>query len=175
MRDIVDAASSYQSIRTAEIILKYKEPKRDSSSPPNVLWFHGATGTGKTREAFVLAGEDYWVSAERGEWFDGYDGQSVAIIDDFRKAWCSFSTLLRLLDRYPLRVMVKGGSRQWRPSTIIITCPWPPETLFASRSDEDIGQLTRRISEVRLFGEELVPPPADFSAGACAPHFRAPR
>jgi len=47
-------------------------------------------------------------------------------------------------------------------NTFYITCPLRPEMLFASlaaRDDGRILQLTRRITEVRLFGEEPEPAP----------------
>jgi len=163
--EIIDVASSYQSVRTAELLLKYKEKARDPSVVPDVRWYHGQTGTGKTRAAF----EEFphaWVSACDGTWFDGYDHHTAVVLDDFRKGWCAFATLLRLLDRYPYRVMVKGGSRQWVPTVIIITCPWAPDVLFESRSGEDVGQLMRRITSVKLFGEEPTPPPTSYGADA---------
>lgn len=170
--EIIDVSTSYQSVRTAELLLKYKEKTRDPNTPPDVRWYHGQTGTGKTRAAF----EEFpnaWVSACDGVWFDGYDHHSVAIFDDFRKGFCSFAILLRLLDRYPYRVMVKGGSRQWVPSVIIITCPWAPDVLYESRSGEDIGQLMRRITTVKLFGDEPTPAPERFDPSAArASHFR---
>lgn len=158
---IIDVATSYQSVRTAELIKKYKEKPRDPNHPPDVRWYHGKTGTGKTRAA-VSEFPDAWLSACDGQWFDGYDGHACAVIDDFRRGFTSWSSLLRLLDRYPYRVMVKGGSRQWVPSVIIITCPWAPQVLYDSRSSEDIEQLMRRITTVRLFGDEPTPPPEKF-------------
>jgi uncharacterized protein YdaT len=41
MREIIPIATSVQSIRMAEICLKYYEPKRDWK--PHVEWFYGAT------------------------------------------------------------------------------------------------------------------------------------
>jgi len=159
--EIIDVATSYQSIRAAEILMKYMEKPRDPSSPPDVCWYHGKTGTGKTRAVF----EEFpsaWVSAIDGAWYDGYDHHGVACLDDFRKSFTPFNTLLRLLDRYPYRIMNKGGSRQWVPRVIIITCPWAPDVLYDGRSGEDLGQLMRRITEVRLFGDEPTPPPEKF-------------
>lgn len=67
----------------------------------------------------------YRVSAPNSKgaqlWFDGYLGESVAVFDDFRPWWCRFDYLLALLDRYPIRVPVKGGFVNWIPEIIIIT------------------------------------------------------
>lgn len=152
MGDIIEVATGYQSLKGAELMLKYIEPNRDAgSAPPTVLWFWGPTGCGKSRLAF----ESYpnaWVASTNLDWFDGYDGHDEVILDDFRADWCKFSWLLRVLDRYPLRVPVKGGFRAWVPKVIVVTAPVPPRLAYRGKSsDEDVQQLCRRITEVREF------------------------
>lgn len=117
---------------------------------PMVWWLHGPTGTGKTRLVFTI--ETYepkalWVSGDDLRWFDGYEGQHAAVFDDFRGDMCKLRWLLRLLDRYPVRVQVKGGHRQWRPKRIYITSAKSPEECYAA-DDEKLAQLTRRIDRV---------------------------
>lgn len=138
------------------------QPKRDA--PPKVIWLHGPTGTGKTRCAFEsgtrLAGSDgdVWISSGGLRWFDGYDGQPVAIFDDFRAKDVKFAFLLRILDRYPMSVEFKGGFVNWCPKYIFITCPDTPELCFATRQQykpEDINQLKRRITQVIGITNEL--------------------
>jgi Adenylylsulfate kinase and related kinases len=129
--------------------LKYLEPKRRSK--PTVLWFHGETGTGKSKLARELSEEldkNAWWSGKTLDWFEGYDQHSCVVIDDFRPDQCEFAFLLRLLDRYPLRVPVKGGSREWVAETIIITAPEAPEVLFRGLLNEKVEQLLRRIDRV---------------------------
>lgn len=73
------------------------------------------------------------------------------VIDDFRADFCKFHVLLRLLDKYPYVVEVKGGSRQWLAEEIFITAPMHPRDAYAHRSDEDIKQLLRRITTITHF------------------------
>lgn len=128
------------------------EPRNES---PKVIWIYGPTGVGKTRVSVEFAnkhyGGEFWMSAGSLQWLDGYDGQPVAIIDDFRGKHCTFSFLLRLLDRYPFRVPFKGGFVEWVPKVIFITCPYSPEEVFEVRGKhlpEDLHQLNRRITRV---------------------------
>ncbi|AXH77905.1 MAG: helicase [Violenivirus raptis] len=148
MRDIVSSATSFQSIRIAEVNMKYFEPRRDWL--PEVYWFYGASGTGKTRQAYEMC-EDPYVCMATNKWWEGYDGHEDVIIDDYRRDFSTFSILLKLLDRYEFRVECKGGSRQLRAKRIIITSPRHPVDTWEGRTGEEIKQLTRRIKEIKEF------------------------
>lgn len=142
-------------------------PPRDGK--PFVFWIHGPTGVGKTRIAFKCArallrlrnisDQDCWISSGGLRWFDGYDGHTAVILDDFRaKHVTSFAFFLRLLDRYPMAVEFKGGFVAWTPSFIFITSPKSPKECFAKRGEfipEDIAQLDRRICESFEIDEPL--------------------
>lgn len=121
-----------------------------------VYWYWGPTGTGKTRAAFEESPDAYWKSSAH-HWWDGYDGLSDVIIDDYRCSFSTFNELLRLLDRYPYQAQVKASTIQVNAKRIFITAPKPPEEMWASRTEEDLAQLTRRIENVKYFapvGEE---------------------
>lgn len=152
MTEIVMSIDSYQAIKVAETMLKYIEPKRNWQ--PEVFWIYGPTGTGKSRFAFEAC-TDPWVSGETSKWFEGYDKHEDVIFDDFRKDFCSFSTLLRLTDRYPYRIECKGSSRQFLAKRIFITCCFAPHNAFSVK-DEDLQQLGRRITEIIYISAEGV-------------------
>ncbi|CAF3337911.1 unnamed protein product [Rotaria socialis] len=114
---------------------------------PEVYWLWGKSGTGKTRQV-VEKEPDLWISGETLKWWDGYEGQEAVLFDDFREDQCSFVWLLRLLDRYPVTVQTKGGTRQFCSKRIYITCPRTPEKEFAFIMNEEIKQLLRRIKSV---------------------------
>lgn len=137
-----------QQLRFAEGLSKYM-PLRQRDVP-EVIWLWGATGTGKTKTAFEICGEDTWVNNGGLRWFDGYDEHENVIFDDFRSEHCEFEFLLRLLDRYPLRVEVKGGYVNWVPKRIVVTAPYKPEEMFGFLGEiENLKQLLRRITEIR--------------------------
>lgn len=110
-----------------DIFLFTKESQKKVK--PYVIWLAGETGCGKTRLATSI-NEDFWISSKKLDWFDGYQGQKVAIFDDFRKGDTEFQWFLRLLDMYPINVPVKGGFAYWNPLAIIITCPRTPTSEF---------------------------------------------
>lgn len=123
-------------------------PKRSHKSI--VYWYWGPTGTGKTRAASEESPDAYWKSSAH-QWYDGYDGLSDIIIDDYRPSFSTFNELLRLLDRYPYQAQIKGGTVQVNAKRIFITAPKSPADMWASRTEEDLAQLTRRIENVKYF------------------------
>jgi len=149
MKEIVLEVNSFQAIRCAELVKKYVETQRNFKT--YVYWFYGPTGGGKSRCAQEMFPEAYWCMST-GKWWEGYDGQEVVVINDYRKDFCKFHELLNLLDRYPMRVECKGGSRQFTSKTIVITTPKDPVTTWENRTDEDLGQLMRRIDNILFFG-----------------------
>lgn len=154
MAEVVDNAINPSQVRMAEIYLKYHEKCRDWK--PEVRWYHGSTGSGKTRAAREWLEKDIYTCLDNIKWWEGYDAHESVLIDDFRKDFCKFHQLLKLLDRYEYKVEVKGSSRQLLAKKIAITCPYPPDKVYETR--EDVQQLLRRIDEVILIGKPVVDP-----------------
>ena len=151
MRDVIDIATSIQSVKMAEQILKYKELVRNFE--PEVYWFYGATGTGKSKTASEMCNpEDTYYCLGTIKWFDGYDAHSDVVIDDIRSNFSTYAEFLRLIDRYPYKVEVKGSTRQFLAKRIFITSPYHPVELW--KNIEDKTQLIRRLKEIRKFGNE---------------------
>lgn len=137
---------SLKNWRTAEKWLTYNESKRPIA-PIKVIVLWGETGVGKTKNVYDRYDTRTEVfSPVSYKWWDGYDGHKTILLDEFRSDWCSFHHLLRLIDIYPLKVEVKGGSREAQWDTIFITSNRPPHEWY--HTTEDTQQLLRRITEV---------------------------
>jgi DNA polymerase III delta prime subunit len=149
-------------------LISIRDRKR-SKPAPKVYWLCGATGTGKTSSAFAIARSVFgdsqtWISSTNLEWYDNSGGKRAVIIDDLRSYTIRFNFLLRLTDKYPLEVPVKGGFTSWKPDVIFITTPHQPDiTTFPKKQSlnglEDIKQLLRRITRVFDFTDRttLIP------------------
>jgi hypothetical protein len=112
---------------------------------PEVYVYWGDTGTGKSRRAFAETESPYVHSG--GQWFDGYSGESDVIFDDFGGSEFKLTYLLKLLDRYPMRVPIKGGFVNWCPKKIFITSNYCPKDWFPNAKDEHVKALFRRITK----------------------------
>lgn len=116
--------------------------------PPQVTIIWGPTGLGKTYVAYDNHPiEDIHKMEGTYQWFDGYQGQPVIIFDEFRSQ-LKIAYLLQLLDRYPMKVPVKGSFTNWLPTHIYITSNIDPELWYPNVSPESRAALKRRITKV---------------------------
>jgi len=147
MLDIIDQASSLQSIRTAEVLFKYLDRPRTQMT--ELHWIYGPTGTGKSHRAHELAGPEAFTPVS-AKWWDGYDRHENVVIDDCRWDWFEpiggFAGFLRMVDKWPYKVESKGASRHLVAKRIFITCPCAPEAFWNNVTDESLAQFQRRIT-----------------------------
>lgn len=114
--------------------------------------FHGLTGTGKSRCVYDMFGKDLWTFVDdKGQWFDGYSGQTSALLDDFDGKSIPLTFFLKILDRYPLRVPVKGNFVNWRPKRIFITSNVPPSAWYPDSIPAHRDALSRRLDVIVEF------------------------
>lgn len=112
-----------------------------------VIFLIGSPGTGKTRWAYENYPELY--SKPDGQWWDGYTGQDTILLDDYYGD-IPYSTFLKVLDRYPLNLPVKGGFVGARYTTVIITS----NKSFTQWYLESNNAIKRRIHQIINLDEE---------------------
>ncbi len=112
----------------------------------------GPTGLGKTRKAFD--NEDVFRTPAKGgthTWYDGYDGHTVAILDDFTGEM-PLKELLIMTDIYQHRVEIKGNYIEWEPKKIIFTSNYVPRKWYKwEEREESYSALSRRFTHVFEF------------------------
>lgn len=113
-----------------------------------VVVFIGPTGTGKTRLAHHLWPELFVksVASDRSLWMDGYEGHRAVLIDDFHGPEIPLPTLLRLLDRHPVDVPVKGGHVNFAPHVVVITSNVELGNWYPTANLDHVAALRRRVT-----------------------------
>lgn len=122
-----------------------------------VYVFWGDPGTGKTRSVYESEGYDRVftlnTSSSGAVWFDGYGGEPVLLIDDFR-GWIKFNEFLKILDKYPLRLPIKGSFDYAAWTRVYVTSNHDPEDWYRSESGHCYPALRRRFTRVEHFGSD---------------------
>lgn len=167
--DLLNKVDSMLALNIGKQLLSFTTPVDRSDTPPHIFWIHGPTGCGKSRMVYEFAKAlnkkleySMWTSFGTSfKFYDGYYGQEIVLFDDFRPSGAYFSSLLRITDRYNVRVEVKGGSTWWIPKFIFFTGPKSIEEAFTTCDHafadgfnrfkggegvgEDIQQFRRRV------------------------------
>lgn len=113
--------------------------------------YYGPPGTGKSRLASShgLFFQRGLFRKPPGRWWDGYRGEGTVLLDDFRGSSCSFTDFKLCVDRYPLRVEVKGSSCPLGATRFLITSNYLPTDWWAQEVvGSHVEAITRRIDDV---------------------------
>ena len=122
-----------------------------------VEFVHGETETGKTRYAVEKFPEAYVINGFDLKWFDGYNGETELIIDEYNND-INITKLLKLLDGYQCRLPVKGSFNYANWNKVIITSNLTPDELHNQAKPAHKRALMRRIHKINKFekvAEEL--------------------
>jgi len=112
-------------------------------------WWHGETGTGKSRTLWSLYPVHFQKSLNK--WWDGYQGQEVVAIEEWSpKNECTSSQLKIWADRYPFSAEIKGGTLQAiRPSKIIVLSNYSIDECFVN--SQDLEPIKRRFKVKKFY------------------------
>lgn len=126
--------------RGLTLLHQMTQPTRQTLTTLTIYW--GPPASGKSTKAFS---QDLYPYSKPPDcrWWDGYMGQSTVILDDFTPDQIPLQTMLRLADRFPLQLEVKGGMVQFLATRIIITANTDPTLWY-----KGAPQWLRRITEV---------------------------
>lgn len=147
IRDNAKVAVRYH--RGLQVIRNAQWDERCLEAAPEVIVYVGGAGVGKTRAAMAEWGEErryVWQPAQ-GMWFDGYDGEKILVLDEFR-GHIPYEMLFVMLDRYGCRLQVKGSMIELQADRVVITSPLHPRDWYEFDGTDCYSQLERRITKV---------------------------
>lgn len=121
---------------------------------------HGKTESGKTRSVYDRHdSEDIFSFGDVNGWFDGYNEEPIILCDEATYDPVTNELMgqplrwwLKFLDRYPMRLPVKGGSCAHKGKAIYLTTNQDPKrewwtTVTAMRANA----FWRRITSIKEF------------------------
>lgn len=145
----------YKAVQHVRQMAAFDKPTRTEDL--QVILFYGPPGLGKTRHAYEEAPDLYAIPLGKQLWFDNYCAEKDVLIDDFSGNLRLVDTL-RMLDRYPVQVPIKGGHVWWCPTRIYVTSNVHPRNWYDySQRKDSYRALTRRFSRVVMFSEDQEP------------------
>lgn len=117
----------------------------------SVNCFWGKSGSGKSHRAFTEAAElgTFYIKSSTTKWWDGYKGETVVIIDEFRGA-IAIEHLLKWFDKYPCFVEEKGGQLALRATIFYVCTNKEPALWYPGLDEETFGALLRRMTIVHF-------------------------
>lgn len=163
LQDALTRGSSPQEIATNHFDLWLRYPRiyerwntdvilpRSQAQSTSCTVLYGSPGTGKS----------FWVSEfvpggyrkPIGFWYDGYRGERAIILDDFRGHSMSHTEFKLLVDRYPLRVQIKGSFCHMAATDFYITTNYRIEEWWDKEKigTHGVAAIARRITRVLYF------------------------
>ncbi|MCD8224461.1 MAG: hypothetical protein LUC99_06395 [Clostridiales bacterium] len=151
----------YYDSRYTTIIKNMYFDKRNADTPfkreVNVHWLTGESGSGKTGIIFELIkkyGEsDVYLVSDYQNPFDGYAGEAVIILDEYR-GQLPYATLLGMLEGYKKEIHCRYANVVGLWTEVYISTVKTPEAVYAKmiekedEKDDPIGQLLSRIADI---------------------------
>jgi len=123
----------------------------EREEPPVCIVICGPTGTGKSSYVRDHASDSQFWKSPDNEWWDGYCGQEDVVLDDFY-GWLKFHYMLRLLDRFPFNVQIKGSFTPFLAKVVWITSNRPPNMWWKNK-DDLWASFERRVQRWGYFDE----------------------
>jgi len=122
---------------------------------PSIILLIGGPGIGKSRWAHSKY-PDAYVHFDNTTWWEQYTGQDTIIFDEFI-GQMPIQAMLRVLDRHPMSVPIKGGNRSLRAFRFVFTSNLDWREWWPNASKAHIDAFARRITEFgTIFNEEEI-------------------
>jgi hypothetical protein len=118
-----------QNYRTAKQIAVDNMANAPNEEACTGIWLYGKAGAGKTHLARNFDPDFY--NKNLTKWWDGYQGQKTAVLDDLSPYHKGLGDLIKLWgDKWSTTAEVKTSSMNIRPKTFIITSQYLPEQIW---------------------------------------------
>lgn len=130
------------------------------TTKPTVFVFWGKSRSGKStlahEHAKSLCGDSIYIISKNNKQeysWDDYTGQKAVIFNDFYGGGYPISSLLNLLDRWPNKVRMLYGTREFTSEYIFFTSNVHPRQWYKNVDGDRLVALRNRFDDVCFFPE----------------------
>jgi len=116
------------------------------------IWVHGASGNGKSHFVRARHPADELFLKSQNKWWDGYQGESFVLLDDFDGQGTCLSHYLKIwADKWACTGEVKGATVSLRHTTFYVTSQYTIEQLWPGDEHAELREaLTRRFTLIEI-------------------------
>lgn len=133
----------------SKLCAMYDKPREYGPITVEIWW--GVTGSGKSYKAFHEHPEAYRKTIP-GKWWEGYRGEKTVVFEEFNPEEdkeLRLPELLKILDKYPYQVEIKGASMQLKANHFIFTTNIDPREWY--KGHPQMPAFCRRVNKVIRF------------------------
>lgn len=141
-------------------LLSATQKERHLAAPPTCVYAFGPAGSGKSTLIHRLAEEEaeatgkkifYWGTTF--PWADGYSDEQIIVLDDvrdkdFRGQPVPINFVTKMIDRFALKLQVKGGSTQFQGDSFYLSSVMHPADMWNRDPRDPVDQILRRITDL---------------------------
>jgi len=124
-----------------------------------VIVHYGVSGSGKSHTVFSKLEADgvpYYIKDSMTKWFDGYQGEEIGVIDEFRGV-VTIERVLTWFDKYPCTVEIKGSTVPLKIKTWYVMSNLSPDEWYPDLDEATKGALKRRLTSVTKWNFKYTP------------------
>jgi len=164
LHEVIWRCKNYQQAKFAELLYaqpQVKKPVRNWMTEAYIYW--GVANAGKTHKCMEEA-EAYaklnnyrvWHTSMNLQWWTGYNGQEVIIMDDFDDSKCALGMLLDLIDKKAMKVNPKGTAEvELLAKRVYITSNFSPFEWYSGTTENRRYALQSRFTRDFEFTQQL--------------------
>ncbi len=128
----------------------YDQPRRvEQLGRRSCTYIYGPTRSGKSWLAYQAVWDKEFYYKPHGQWFDGYTGQEVIVIEEFTDHAMSIEQLMLLTDptMLPCLQQYKGGTTNYHAHHVILTSNIHPLDLYPRANPANKAALLERLKD----------------------------
>lgn len=146
MRAVFEMTKDPRRISVAKAMMPYIRPEYRNVK---TYWFYGRNADKMVRPIVEKQKTKVYYCDPTSKYWEGYDGEKIIVIYNYRKKWCDIAFLLSMIQGLPMRVSYRFGSHPLCATSIVITSDVAPISMYFDASYSDSMKLEENLTMVK--------------------------